>query len=378
MTKAYIAGYSRTPFTPANRGEFIKMRPDDLGAHLAKSLVNKLDIDPKTIEDLIVGCAFPEGEQGLNLARNIIFLANFPNNIAATTVNRFCGSSMQAIHMAVGAIHSGSGDAFLCLGVESMTRIPMPGFNPMLNPKLISEEHPAYIGMGETAENLAKKYNITFNEQNIFSENSHKKASKAREENKLQDEIIEVTTHDAKVTLDSCIRPDTTIDNLSKLKPAFDKTGSVTAGTSSPLTDGAAGVLIVSDNYLKDTGIKPIAEIKSTAVSGCSPEIMGIGPVEATKKALKRAKLKLSDIDVIELNEAFAAQSIAVLKELDIQESKVNIDGGAIAIGHPLGATGARITGKAAQIAKRENKNLSLATQCIGGGQGIATIMETI
>jgi len=378
MTKAYIAGFSRTPFTPANKGELIKMRPDDLGAIVAKSLVDDLDIDPETIEDLIVGCAFPEGEQGLNLARNIVFLANLPNNIAATTVNRFCGSSMQAIHMAVGAIHSGSGDAFLCLGVESMTRIPMPGFNPMLNPKLISEEHPAYIGMGETAENLAKKYNITFDEQNIFSEKSHRKAFKAREEKKLKDEIIEVRTHNATISLDSCIRPDTTNKTLSELKPAFDKKGTVTAGTSSPLTDGAAGVLIVSENYSKDNGIEPIAEIKSMAVSGCSPEIMGIGPVEATNKALKRAGLKLSDIDVIELNEAFAAQSIAVLKELNIEESKLNIDGGAIAIGHPLGATGARITGKAAQLVKREQKNLSLATQCIGGGQGIATIMEAI
>ena len=189
MTKAYIAGFSRTPFTPANKGELIKMRPDDLGALVAKSLVNDLDIDPETIEDLIVGCAFPEGEQGLNLSRNIVFLANLPNNIAATTVNRFCGSSMQAIHMAVGAIHSGSGDAFLCLGVESMTRIPMPGFNPMLNPKLISEEHPAYIGMGETAENLANDLNISRDDQEDFAITSHEKALKAYAEGKFDNEI---------------------------------------------------------------------------------------------------------------------------------------------------------------------------------------------
>ena len=378
MTKAVIAGYARTPFTPANKGELIKIRPDDLGALVARSLVNSYDLDPKTIEDLIVGCAFPEGEQGLNLARNIVFLADLPNSIAATTVNRFCGSSMQAIHMAVGSIHSGSGDAFLCLGIESMTRIPMPGFNPMLNPKLFDLGHPAYIGMGETAENLAKKYNISSEEQNTFAVNSHRKATHAQRSGYFDNEIIKIETNGKTIDQDTCIRAETTTKTLSELKPAFDKNGSVTAGTSSPLTDGAAGVIVASEDYCKQHNLLPIAEIKSIAVSGCSPEIMGIGPVEATKKALKRAKLNLNDIDIIELNEAFAAQSIAVLKELDIDESKVNLDGGAIALGHPLGATGARITGKSAHILQREKKNISLATQCIGGGQGIATILEAI
>ena len=378
MTGVVIAGYARSPLTLANKGALTRIRPDDLAATVVKALVERTGIDPNTVEDLIVGCAFPEGEQGLNVARNISFLADLPNSVAGTTVNRFCGSSMQAIHMAAGAIALGSGEAFLCAGIESMTRIPMPGFNPMLNPKLVDAGHAAYMGMGETAENLAKKFGISREKQDAFAVESHKRASSAQSNGKFDEEIVSVETKDGVVDKDGCIRPDTTMEILADLKPAFDEKGSVTAGTSSPLTDGSAAVLVTTDSYAEAHGLKPLARIKSIAVAGCAPEIMGIGPVNATNKALGRAGLKLDDIDVIELNEAFAAQSLAVIHDLGLDMAKTNIDGGAIALGHPLGATGARIAGKAAQIMQRQGKKYALATQCIGGGQGIATVLEAV
>jgi len=378
MTGAVIAGYARSPLTLANKGALTRVRPDDLAAAVVKALVERADVDPATIEDLIVGCAFPEGEQGLNVARNIVFLAGLPDSVAGTTINRFCGSSMQSIHTAAGAIAMGAGEAFLCAGIESMTRIPMPGFNPMLNPKLVDAGHAAYMGMGETAENLAKKYDISREQQDAFAVESHKRAAAAQSAGKFTDEIVPVETRDGVVDQDGCIRPETTMEILADLKPAFDENGSVTAGTSSPLTDGAAAVLVTSEAYASVHGLDVIARIRSSAVAGCAPDIMGIGPVNATKKALDRAGLKLADIDVIELNEAFAAQSLAVVHDLKLDLSKTNIDGGAIALGHPLGATGARITGKAAQIMKRDRKKYALATQCIGGGQGIATVLEAV
>jgi acetyl-CoA acyltransferase len=378
MTGAVIAGYARSPLTLANKGALIRTRPDDLAAAVVKALVERAGIDPSTIEDLVLGCAFPEGEQGLNIARNIVFLADLPNGIAGTTINRFCGSSMQAIHTAAGSIALGAGEAFLCVGIESMTRIPMPGFNPMLNPKLVDAGHAAYMGMGETAENLAKKYDIARNKQDAFAVESHKRAAAAQAAGNFSDEIVGIKTRGGMVDQDGCIRPDTTMKILGDLKPAFDQAGSVTAGTSSPLTDGAAAVLLTSEAFAEKNDLKPLARIKSIAVAGCDPEIMGIGPVNATNKALERAGLTLDDMDVIELNEAFAAQSLAVAHDLGLDLSKVNIDGGAIALGHPLGATGARITGKAAQIMQREGKRYALATQCIGGGQGIATVLEAL
>ena len=285
---------------------------------------------------------------------------------------------MQAVHMAVGAIAAGAGEVFICGGVESMTRIPMPGFNPMLNPELVNSGHPAYMGMGETAENIADKYNIGMAEQNEFAVLSHQKAAHAQSSGKLLDEIIAIQTRNGLIDKDDCIRPETTSEVLSGLKPAFKVSGTVTAGTSSPLTDGAAAVLVTSEKYADENKLQPLARIKAIAVSGCAPEIMGIGPVLATKKALKRANLDISEIDIVELNEAFAAQSLAVMHELGIESSKLNLDGGAIALGHPLGATGVRITGKAAQLMHRENKKYALATQCIGGGQGISTILEAL
>lgn len=376
MRQAVIVEYCRSPFTFANKGDLLKVRADDLAAHVVKELVKRSGVKIGDVEDLALGCAFPEGEQGLNLARLIVLNAGFPISIGGVTINRFCGSSMQAIHHAVGAIASGGGDVFIAAGVESMSRVPMGGFNPLPNPKLYESMPGAYMGMGETAENVASRFNISRLQQEQLALESQQKAAKAQSEGRLADEIVGITTKAGVVDQDGCIRPETTLEALAGLKPAFDVNGVVTAGTSSPLTDGAAAVLVCSEDYAIKNGLKPLARIKSYAVAGCDPEMMGIGPVAATKKALARAGLEMKDIDIVELNEAFASQALACMQELGIDKSRVNLDGGALALGHPLGATGARITGKVASLLKREGKRYGLATQCIGGGQGIATIVE--
>ncbi len=376
MKNVVIAGYARSPFTLANKGEMIKIRPDEMTGQVVKGLVEKTGVNVEDIEDVIIGSAFPEAEQGLNVARIISFLAGIPKTAAATTVNRFCGSSMQAIHMAAGSIQMGAGDVFICGGIESMTRVPMGGFNPAPHPRLYKEYPEAYVSMGITAENLAKQYSISRQEQEEMAVESHARAAAAREAGKFADEIIPIVEGNIRVEQDGCIRPETTLETLAGLNPAFDAEGSVTAATSSPLTDGASATLVCSEEYADANGLTKMARIKSIAVAGCAPEVMGIGPVPATKKALERAGLTLADIEVIELNEAFAAQSLAVLKEAGMSYDITNLDGGAIALGHPMGATGARITGKVASLMQREGKSLGLATQCIGGGQGIATVLE--
>jgi acetyl-CoA acyltransferase len=347
-----------------------------LAAQVVRGLVETTGVNVDDVEDLIMGCAFPEAEQGLNVARMVGFLAGLPQSVAGATVNRFCGSSMQSIHMAAGAIRMGAGEAFICAGVESMTRVPMTGFNPMPHPGLYQDMPNAYVSMGITAENVARKYGIDRAAQEELAVASHAKAVAAQAAGGFAGELVAIVDGNNRVEADGCIRPGTDRDALAGLKPAFDQNGTVTAGTSSPLTDGAAAVLVTSADYAKANGLAPLARIRSIAVAGCAPEIMGIGPVAASKKAMARAGVSMADIDIVELNEAFAAQAIACMRDLEIDEAKVNLDGGAIALGHPLGATGARITGKAAQLLKREGKNLALATQCIGGGQGIATILE--
>ncbi|MBM3509306.1 MAG: thiolase family protein [Alphaproteobacteria bacterium] len=376
MKSIVICGYARSPFTLARKGGLAKVRPDELVGQVIKSLVAKSGIDPNDIEDVVMGCAFPEGEQGFNVARIAVFLAGLPQSVAGATVNRFCGSSMQAIHIAAGSIQLGAGEAYVCAGVESMTRVPMTGFNPAPHPGLYQRQPEVYISMGETAENLARKYKIDRQAQQAFAVDSHAKASAAQKNGKFKDEIVPIVVGNLRVEADGGIRPDTTQAVLDTLEPAFDKAGTVTAGTSSPLTDGAAAVLVCSETYADKHKLPKLARLKSIGVHGCAPEIMGIGPVGATAKALKRAGLKLDDIDIIELNEAFAAQAIAVVHESKMNQQRINLDGGAIALGHPLGATGARITGKAAALLKREGKRYALATQCIGGGQGIATVLE--
>jgi acetyl-CoA acyltransferase len=305
-------------------------------------------------------------------------LAELPNTVAATTVNRFCGSSMTSIHIAAGSIASGAGEAFICAGVESMTRVPMSGFNPMPSPKLYAARPEAYIGMGDTAENVARKWQITRAAQEDFALASHEKAAAAQREGRFEAEIVPVTNGKVTVAHDECIRAEATAEGLAGLKPAFSKEGTVTAGTSSPLTDGAAAVLVCSEDYARRNGLEILARIKSVAVAGCAPELMGVGPINATRKALARAGITAADLDVIELNEAFASQALACIHDLELDPAKVNLDGGAIALGHPLGATGARITGKAASLLKRSSGRYALATQCIGGGQGIATVLEAV
>ena len=378
MSDVVIAGYARSPFTPARKGELARVRPDDLAAQTVRALVERTGIDPQDVEDLVLGCAFPEGEQGFNVARLVVFLAGLPESVAGTTVNRFCGSSMQAIHLAAGAIRMGAGECYICAGVESMTRVPMGGFNPLPNPDLFERYPQAFAAMGETAENLARRHSIPRRRQEELAVDSQRKTAAAQAAGRFDDEIVPIAGRDGAVTRDGCPRPDTSLEGLAALDLAFDQKGTVTAGTSSPLTDGAAATLVCSEAFAERKGLRPLARIRSFAVSGCAPEVMGIGPVAASRKALSRAGLGLDQIDVVELNEAFAAQALACVDELGLDLERVNLDGGAIALGHPLGATGARITGKAAALLQREGKRYALATQCIGGGQGIATVLEAV
>ena len=372
---AVIVGYARSPFTPAKRGALARTRPDDIAAAVVNQIISDVGVDPSLVDDLIVGCAFPEAEQGYNLGRIVVFLTELPETVPGVTINRFCGSSMQSIHDAAARIEMGMGDAFIAGGVESMSRVPMTGFNPMPNTRL---EEESMTSMGITAENISELYGIDREAQEAFAIESQARAAAARESGAFADEIVAIETTDGTVQEDGCIRPGTNAEALAKLRPVFDANGTVTAGTSSPLTDGAAFVFVCSEEFAAEHGLKPMARIKSAAVSGCAPEIMGIGPVSASRKALERAGLSLDDIDLIELNEAFAAQSLAVIGELGLDRDKVNIEGGAIALGHPLGASGARITGKAAQLMQKNGAEHALATLCVGGGMGMATVLERV
>ena len=373
MFKSVIAGYSRSPFTIAKKGMLIDVKPNELLSEVIKDLISKTQINKKDIEDVIVGCAFPEGEQGFNIGKIVTFLSNMDVKTAGTTVNRWCGSSMEAIHIAAGKISMGAGKAFICGGVESMTRITT-GFNPLPYPRSNTENPHLYFTMGTTAENVAKRYSIDRRFQQEFAISSHQKAYEAQSQGKFKNEITKINN----CLTDGGIRPNSNQEILDGLKVIFDEKGTVTAATSSPLTDGAATTLICEEQYAKDNNLEILGRIISTAVEGCDPDYMGLGPIGASRKALKRANLSIKDIDIIELNEAFASQSLACIKDLEIDINKVNLDGGAISLGHPLGATGARITGKAAELLVRENKKYALATQCIGYGMGIATIIETV
>ena len=378
MRNAVIVGYKRSPFTFARKGEMANIRPEDILSQTINQLLNEIQINKNDIEDIITGCAYPEGAQGNNIAKIVSFMTDMPEHVAGMTVNRWCGSSMQAIHDATGAIAINSGDVFLCCGVESMTFIPMNGLTYDPHPQLSKDNPNVYMSMGITAENVAKKFDISRKEQQEFAISSHYKANLARESKMFDNEIVSITNNDEKINKDGGIRPNTSHEILDGLKLAFDENGTVTAGTASPLTDGASAVIVCDEEYAKKNNLNILARIKSTAVVGCPPELMGLGPINASKKALKRANLSISDIDIVELNEAFASQSLACIKELNMDISKVNIHGGAIALGHPLGATGARITGKVATLLQNNNKKYGLATQCIGLGQGIATVLENI
>ena len=371
--RAVIVGYCRTPFHRAHRGDFKDVRPEDLSAAVIRQVIERTGISAESIEDLMLGCAYPEGEQGLNLGRISTYLSGLPYTVPGMTTNRLCGSSMQVIHTAAGSIAMGSGDAFICAGVETMSRVQRGGFNRALHPDIESQFPDAYIGMGMTAENLASSHQISRRDQELFAALSHEKAISAQERGHFDDEIVSV----GDVTLDGCMRSPN-LDKMAELKPAFIETGTVTAATSSPLTDGASAMLVCSEEFATSNGLKPLASILSTAVSGVPPDIMGYGPVPSSEKALMRAGLTMDDIGVIELNEAFSAQSLACMQDMNLEmaDDRINIDGGALSIGHPLGASGCRITGKSASLLQRLNSDYALATMCIGGGMGIATVLE--
>ncbi|KPU88963.1 acetyl-CoA acetyltransferase [Variovorax paradoxus] len=376
--KAVISAYARSPFHFAKKGALAEVRPDTLAAGVVRGLLQRTDLDPALLEDIVLGCAYPEASQGNNLARIVGLLAGLPHEVGGMTVNRFCGSSMQAVHIAAAQIEAGMGEAFLCVGVESMSMVPQGGFNFSPSPELLANTD-AYISMGETAENVAQRWDVSRADQEALAVESHRKAAAAREQGRLAGEIVPVRLASGElVEADGCIRPTTSAEALAKLKPAFRADGVVTAGTSSPLTDGAAAVLVTSDAFAARHGLKALARIRSFATVGVDPAIMGIGPIPATRKALARAGLSVADLDVVEINEAFSSQALACIRDLGLDPATVNLDGGGLSIGHPLGATGARITGKAASLLARENGRYALATQCIGGGQGIATILERV
>ncbi len=390
MRNAYILAAYRTPGCRAKKGKLKDVRPDDLAAAAIKGLLDKTGIDPHDVEDIIIGCAFPEGEQGMNFARVAAMKAGVPVEVPAQTVNRFCSSGLQTIATAAERIMAGFADCIIAGGAESMSMIPMGGTKYSANPSLVASWPESFASMGITAELVADKYNITREEQDAFAAASHSKAAAAIVAGKFKDEIIPVETENCQlvngkmkrstelVDTDDGVRGDTTAAGLAKLKPAFKATGTVTAGNTSQMTDGAAAVLVVSEDYLKKIGKKALARFVAFAVKGVPPEIMGIGPVAAIPAALKMAGLTLDDIGLIELNEAFAAQSLACVKELGIDPARVNVNGGAIALGHPLGCTGAKLTASILQEMQRTDTRYGMVSMCIGGGMGAAGIFEKV
>jgi len=390
MRNAYILAAYRTPGCKAKKGKFKDVRPDDLAAAAIKGLLEKTAIPPLDVEDIIIGCAFPEGEQGMNFARVAAMKAGMPVEVPAQTVNRFCSSGLQTIASAAERIMAGMADCIIAGGAESMSMIPIGGGKYSANPSLVADWPESFASMGITAELVAEKYGITRNEQDTFAAASHAKTAAAVAAGKFNGEIIPVEVENCilangkivksreMVDADDGVRGDTTVDALGKLKTPFKSNGTVTAGNSSQMTDGAAAVLVVSEEYLRKTGKKALARFVAFAVRGVPPEIMGIGPVAAIPHALKMAGLSLDDIGLIELNEAFAAQSLACIRELQIDASRVNVNGGAIALGHPLGCTGAKLTATLLHEMQRREVRYGMVSMCIGGGMGAAGIFERV
>lgn len=391
MNAYIIAGY-RTAVAKANRGGFRTMRPDDLAAEVIKHLMAQVpSVDPALVDDLIVGNAIPEAEQGMQMARYISLLS-LPKSVPGFIINRYCGSGLEAIALASAKVASGMADCVIAGGTESMTMLPMMGHKTVLNYGIASEHPDYYIGMGLTAEEVSKKYQVTREEQDAFSFASHQKALAAQKAGLFTDQIVPIKvsenyfdpksgtkkTREWVVSQDEGPRADTTLEALGKLKPVFAMGGSVTAGNASQTSDGAAFVLVVSEKFVEQYKLKPIAKMLSYAAAGVEPSLMGIGPVEAIPIALKKAGLTLEDIDLIELNEAFAAQSLAVIKTLGIDQEKVNVNGGAIALGHPLGCSGAKLSIQLFHELRRRNKKYGMVTACVGGGQGVAGIYEIL
>jgi acetyl-CoA acyltransferase len=391
MKEAVIVSAVRTAVGKAPRGILKNTRSDELGAAAIKAAVSRAGVEASLIDDVIMGCAFPEASQGMNVARTASILAGLPVETSAMTVNRYCSSGLQTIALAAERIQSGGADAIVAGGLESMTAIPMGGNTFRTNPNLADTYPDYYLNMGLTAENLAKKYEITREQADEFSMQSHQKAAAAITAGNFRDEIVPVSVRidefDEKGRVrrkeivfeqDEGVRADTTIEGLARLKPAFHANGTVTAGNSSQMSDGAAAAVVMSADKAKELGIAPLAKFVSFATAGCLPEEMGIGPVYAIPKALKLAGLTLDQIDLIELNEAFAAQGLSVMKLLEMDPSKVNVNGGAVALGHPLGCTGAKLTATILQEMKRRNARYGMVTMCVGGGMGAAGIFERL
>ena len=371
----YIIDGLRSPIGIKN-GKMIGMRPDDLATEVVKALLDKNSAIPhKDIEDMVIGCAFPEGSQGFLMARGISVMAGLPKETGGKVVNRLCGSSMDAAHQVSQAILAGDVNCGIAGGTEDMFGVPMGGFMPSFNPVLYEDEY--YIGMGETAENLAKELNISREDQEAFAIKSHNKALKAIEEGKFKNEISSITFNDVTISTDEGPRtPD--VEKMKSLEPAFDSDGTITAATSSPISIGASAMILASDDYVRNNNINAKYKIKSRAIAGVDWKTMGSGPLPATEKALKNAGMSMSDVDAIELNEAFAAQSLYVIRKGDWDENKINLNGGAIALGHPLGCSGTRIMITLMSVMEQNDLNTGLATMCIGTGQGIATVIERV
>jgi acetyl-CoA acyltransferase len=392
MKNAYIVSAVRTPVGKAFKGALRNTRPDELAALVVKEVIARASgLDPAQVEDVILGCAMPEGEQGLNVARLAVLRAGLPVTIAGATVNRFCASGLQAVHDATSRIRLGEIDIAVAGGVESMSMIPMSGVKPSPNPALENSMPQAYISMGNTAENVAEKYGVSRAEQDAFALRSHQRAAAAIAAGKFSDEIAgvrvtdkfingknKIETREGDFKVDEGVRTDTSMDALAALKPAFRVGGTVTAGNSSQMSDGAAALVIASENAVEKLGVQPMGRLIAFATAGVEPELMGVGPALAIPKVLKQAGLTLDDIDLIELNEAFASQAVYVASTLKIPGEKLNVNGGAIALGHPLGCTGAKLTTQLLHEMKRRNAKYGIVTMCVGGGMGVAGIFERV
>jgi len=392
MREAYIIDAVRTPCGKANKGSLRYTYPDSLGARVIEDLMERNPaIEKERIDDVIMGCAFPEASQGLNIARQIALLGGLPDSVPGMTVNRFCSSGLQTIAMAAERIMVGGSDVIIAGGVESMSMVPMGGMSVQPNPEIVDNRPEIYISMGLTAENVASKYGISREDQDQFAYRSHQKAINAWEQGYFNDQITSIQVKHQQITADGELveelaefktdegpRADTSTEVLGKLRPVFKVKGSVTAGNSSQMNDAASAVLVVSGEVVKELGLEPMARYVGFQVAGVAPEIMGIGPVEAVPKVLNTAGLNKKTIDLIELNEAFAAQSLAVIRELELDEEIVNVNGGAIAMGHPLGCTGAKLTTQILHELKRKGKKYGMVTMCIGGGMGAAGIFENL
>ncbi|SEL64212.1 acetyl-CoA acyltransferase [Stigmatella aurantiaca] len=385
-SRVVIASAVRTPFTRANKGEFKDTRPDTLAAHVIKEAVARVPgLKPADVEDVILGCAMPEAEQGMNVARQAALLGGLPDTVPAMTINRFCSSGTQSIAQAAQAIQSGMIQVAVAGGTESMSMVPMGGNKVSANPEIMEKYPEVYTSMGVTAENIASRYSVSREDADKFAAESQRRAATAREQGKFKEEILPITTtyfdedgtaKQVTVSVDTILRPETTAEGLAKLRPAFNAKGVVTAGNASPLTDGAAAAVVMSEEKAKELGVKPLGYFVDFQVAGVPPDVMGIGPIPAVKKLLARNKLKVEDIDVFELNEAFAAQALHCLRELGIPLEKANPNGGAIALGHPLGVSGARMVGTILYELKRRNGRYGVVTMCIGGGMGAAALIE--